>query len=362
MASDVLQRPPAAPGAPPAAPAPAAAPAPVATTGLTRSQKAAAVLLSVGSDAASKVLRHLNEAEVEQVALEVATLGDVGPETMKGVLEEFRTEAVAHAHLVSGGEHHARALLRQVHGSKGDEIIDRLLATVQTAPFYFLRLHDPVEVVQHLRDEHPQTLALILAHLPSKFAAQILAGLEPDVQADVARRVATLERTSPEVVTRVEAALEDRLGVYAHGSRDTRGGVKELAALLNQSDRGTERAILGELEATDPELAEEVRSLMFVFEDIVTLDDRSVQELLRQVDMRQLAHALKGVRADVKEVVERNLSQRARETLAEEIDVLGPVRVADVEQAQTEIVRHIRRLEEEGTIVINRGNDGEFVE
>lgn len=330
--------------------------------GLTRSQKAAAVLLSVGSDVASLVMRHLSEAEVEQLALEVATLGDVGADVMTDVLEEFRTEAQAHAHLVTGGEQHARDLLRRLHGTKADEIIDRLLASVQTAPFHFLRMHDAAEVVQQLRDEHPQTLALILAHLPSKFGAQILAGLDPEVQADVARRVATLERTSPEVVSRVEAALEERFGSFTQGAHDSRGGVKELAALLNQSDRGTERAILGELESSDPDLAEEVRSLMFVFEDIVTLDDRAVQELLRQVDMRQLAHALKGVRADVRETVERNLSQRAQETLAEEIEVLGPVRVAEVEQAQTEIVRHIRRLEEEGTIVISRGNDGEFVE
>lgn len=345
MASDVLQQ----PGA-------------VAAAALSRGQKAAAVLLAVGSDAASKVMRHMSEGEVEQLALEVATLGNINADLMTGVLEEFRAEALAHAHLVSGGEQQARDLLRRLRGSEGDEIVDRLLASVQTAPFHFLRMHEPAEVVQHLRDEHPQTLALILAHLPTKFAAAVLAGLEPEVQADVARRVATLERTAPEVVTRVEAALEERFGGYAQRRRDSRGGVKELAALLNHSDRTTERAILGDLEQTDPVLAEEVRALMFVFEDIVTLDDRAVQELLRQVDMRQLALALKGVRADVREVVERNLSERARETLAEEVEVLGPVRVVEVEEAQTEIVRRVRQLEEEGTIIISRGNDGEFVE
>jgi len=328
----------------------------------TRAQKAAAVLLAVGPDAAAGVLGHLSEAEVEQVALEVATLGDVAGDEVQAILEEFYAEAIAHQHLVSGGERHAREMLRRLRGAEGDDIVDRLLATVQTTPFQFLRVHEPVEVLRHLRDEHPQTLALILAHLPARFAAQILGGLEPEVQAEVAMRVANLDATSPEVVARVEAALRERLGSLERSRLDERGGVRELAALLNHSDRGTERAILGNLESADPELAEEVRALMFVFEDIVTLDDRAVQQVLRQVDVKRLALALKGVSSDVRETVLRNLSERARESLVEESELLGPTRVREVEEAQSEVVRIIRRLDEAGAIVINRGNDGELIE
>lgn len=329
---------------------------------LTRSQKAAAVLLSVGPESASKVLEHLSQSEVEQITLEIATLGDVQSERLEGILKEFYEEAVAHQHLVSGGERNARELLRALRGADGDDIVDRLLATVQTSPFQFLRLHEPAEVTQQLRDEHPQTIALVIAHLPTKFGAQVLAGLDPDVQTDVAYRLATLERTSPEVVERVETALRDRLGAIARApDTDERGGVRELASLLNHSDRATERSILGTLENEDPELAEEVRALMFVFEDLTTLDDRSIQEVLRQIETKVLATALKGVSGEVRATIERNLSERAGQSLREEIEYMGPTRLRDVEDAQTEVVRQIRRLEEEGVIVITRG-DGEFVE
>lgn len=334
----------------------------VAGRQLSRAQKAAAVLLAVGPETAAKVLSHLSEREVEQVALEIATLGQVAPEQMHSVLNEFVEEAIAHAHLVNGGEEQAREMLRRLHGKEGDEIVDRLLATVHVTPFAFLRQHEPNEVIVHVRDEHPQTIALILAHVPTKFSSQVLAGLEPELQAEVALRIAMMERTDPAVVAQVEAALRERLGGTSRSDdRDERGGVKELAAMLNNSDRGTERAILSSLEANDPELAEEVRALMFVFEDIVTLDDRAIQEVLRTVDARQLAVALKGVRADVNEAVVRNLSERAQQALAEEVQLLGPVRTRDVEAAQTEVVRQVRRLEDEGTIVINRG-DGDFIE
>ena len=330
---------------------------------LTRAQKAAAVLLAVGADNATQVLKHLSETEVEQVTFEIATMRKLSPEALAGVLTEFRMEVEAQRHLVSGGEHLARDLLRRIHGSDADQIVDRLLASVQTAPFHFLRLYEPPEVVQHLRDEHPQTIALVLAHLPTRFASQLLAGLTPDLQADVARRIATLDRTSPEVIAQVEAALQQRLGTVEHrGSTTGRGGIKELATILNQSDRTTERAILGELETSDPELAEEVRALMFVFEDIVTLDDRAVQEVLRHVDVKRLALALKGVAPPVNEIITRNMSERARENLLEEIDLLGAVRIREVEEAQTEIVRQIRLLDEQGTIVIARSGEGEFVE
>lgn len=329
---------------------------------LTRAQKAAAVLASVGSSAAAQVLQHLSQPEVEQVAFEIAMLDQLPSAALQDVLSEFHAEAEAHRHLVTGGEQVTREILRRVHGPEGDEIVDRLLASVQSAPFHFLRMHEPAEIVQHLREEHPQTVAVVLAHLPTRFASELLGGFTPRTQADVARRIAVLDRISPEVVAAVEDTLRRRLGTVQRRSTIGRGGVKELANILNQTDRTTERAILGELETSDPLLAEEVRALMFVFEDIVSLDDRAVQAVLPTVESDTLALALKGVADPVLDAVARNLSERARETLLEELDLLGAVRVEDVEQAQTEVVRQIRRLDEEGVIMIARGREGDFIE
>lgn len=326
---------------------------------LGRSQKAAAILLAVGADRAAGVLSYLDEDEVEQLTVEIAQLGSVPPHQLDAILEEFHTEATAHQHLISGGERHARDMLRKLHGDEGDEIVDRLLATTTAAPFHFLRLHEPAEVLQHLRDEHPQTIALVLAHLPPRLGASLLAGLDPSMQADVASRLATLERADPQVVQHVEAALLERLGEVRRRS-GRRDGVKELADLLNQVDRTTERTILGQLDASDPALAERVRALMFVFEDLATVDDRALQEVLRQIEPQRLAVALKGVSAELLAIVQRNLSERARITLTEELDLLGQVRLKDVEDAQSEIVRTVHELEKEGTIQLARGQE-EFV-
>lgn len=329
---------------------------------LTRAQQAAAVVLAVGPEHANGVLDRMPEADVERIALEVATLGDVHPDQVLWILESFHTEAQAHRHLIQGGEEHARELLRHWRGGDAEDVIDRLLATVRTSPFQFLRLHPPQEIVQHLQDEHPQTLALVLAHLPTRLGAQILAALEPGLQGEVALRVATMEVTAPEVVARVEDALQARLGTRSPVDETRQGGgARDLANMLNSSDRDTEQAVLGSIEAADPDLAEEVRNLMFVFEDITTLEDRAVQEVMRQVEPTQLAVALKGVGDDTRDVVLRNLSERAREALTEEIDLLGPTRLRDVEAAQTEIVRTIRGLEAAGQIVVRRGDDEELV-
>jgi flagellar motor switch protein FliG len=326
---------------------------------LNRAQKAAAIMVAVGTERAAKVLRHLTEDEIEQLTVQIATLGDVTPPELDAIMHEFCTEAYAHQQLISGGESQARELMRKIHGDQADEMVDRWLASTTAAPFHFLRLHEPAEVLQHLRDEHPQTIAVVLAHLPARLGAHLISGLDPDVQASVAARLASLERADPEVVARVEAALKDRLGEVRRrtGRRD---GVKELADLLNQVDRSTERAILAELEADDPELAERVRALMFVFEDLITLDDRALQEVLRQIEPQRLAIALKGVGQELRETIERNLSERARTTIAEEMDLMGQVRVRDVEEAQSEIVRKVHELEKEGVIVVSRSQE-EFV-
>ena len=327
---------------------------------MNRSQKAAAILLSVGPEIASKVLAHLDEEEVEQVTVEIATLGDIPSTQLENILYEFQAEAQAHKHLISGGEKHARELMRRIHGVDADDVVDRLLATTHAQPFHFVRMHEPAEVLQHLRDEHPQTIALVLAHLPARLGATLLAGLEPSIQTSVATRLATLERADPAVVKRVEEALRARLGEVRRRS-GRRDGVKELADLLNQTDRSTERIILAELEAKDPALAERVRALMFVFEDLITLDDRSLQEVLRQVEPARLAVAFKGIAADLRDALEKNLSERARTTIAEEMDLMGSVRLSEVEEAQSEIVRVVHELEKEGLITMARGGEEQFV-
>ena len=327
---------------------------------MNRSQKAAAVMLAVGPEIAATVLAHLDQDEVEQIAVEIATLGDISANQLENILAEFQTEAQAHQHLISGGEKHARELMRRVHGSHADEVVDRLLATTHSQPFHFVRLHEPAEVLQHLREEHPQTIALVLAHLPPRLGAALLAGFEPSVQTSVATRLATLERADPAVVKRVEESLRSRLGEVRRRS-GRRDGVKELADLLNQTDRSTERIILGELEAKDPALAERVRALMFVFEDLVSLDDRSLQEVLRQVEPARLAVAFKGITSELRDALEGNLSERARTTITEEMDLMGPVRLSEVEEAQSEIVRIVHELEKEGLITLTRGGEEQFV-
>lgn len=331
----------------------------MSVTQLSRAQKAAAVLVAMGPEAASRVMSFMTEAEQEQVALEVATLGQVRAEDASRIMQEFHAEAVAHQYIIKGGVDYARDLLRRTHGGEADTIIERLLAAVSVAPFAFLRQRDPAQLVQYLQEEHPQTVALILAHLAPHHAAGIMAGLPEHVQREVAFRLATMESTSPDVIQQVEQALQARFGsVRGREELSKKGGVKDLASILNSSDRQTERLILTGLEATDPDIAEEVRSLMFVFEDITQLDDRAVQEVLREVDASTLALAMKGVSEIVSDKILGNVSQRAAEALREELEVLGAVRVRDVETAQSEIVRHIRRLEEEGRIIVKRGGDG----
>lgn len=326
---------------------------------LSRAQKAAAVLVAIGPEAASRVMAFLTDTEQEQVALEVATLGQVRAEDAQNILKEFHAEAVAHQFILKGGVDFARDLLRRTHGAEADAIIERLLAAVSVSPFAFLRQRDPAQLVQYLQEEHPQTVALILAHLPPGHSSRVIAGLPEHVQREVAFRLATMESTTPDVIAQVEQALQARFGsVRGREELSKKGGVKDLAAILNSSDRQTERLILSGLEATDPDLAEEVRSLMFVFEDIVGLDDRAVQEVLREVDASTLALAMKGVGDSVSDKILTNVSQRAAEALREELEVLGAVRVRDVEAAQSEIVRHIRRLEEEGRIIVKRGGEG----
>ena len=331
---------------------------------LTGPQKAAVLLMQMGTDRAAKVLKTLRETEVEKIMAEITQLRSVDATVVDDVFKEFREIQNSRALTLSGGLDFAREVLEEGLGAvKAHEILDRLSVTLTDTPFDFLRRADPRQVLSFLQDEHPQTIALVLAYMHPEPAALVLSGLADELQADVAHRVALMDRTSPEVVKQVESVLERKLSTVLQSSDfSTAGGVQPLVDILNRSDRSTERLILEGLERNDPELADQVRSRMFVFEDVVLLDDRSVQLVLREVDPKDLALALKGVRDDVREKILRNISERAAVNLVEEIDMLGPVRMKAVEEAQGGIVRVIRRLEEAGQIVVSRGGADEFVE
>lgn len=327
--------------------------------GFSGVQKAAVLVMQVGKERAAAILRQLREQEISEIMAEVARLQDLETEEIEEVLTEFRDTYLARSHIARGGYETARELLEaSVGGEKAEEILGTLGVTLVAAPFEFLRRADSRQVLSYLQDEHPQTIALVLAHMNASSGAMVLGALAEDLQRDVAERIAKMDRTSPEVIEHVEAILERKLStVIQQSDYSTAGGIQSLVDILNNSDRATERLILEGLEHNDPTVADEVRSRMFVFEDIVTLDDRSIQLVLRSVDAKELAVALKGVDQKVRDKIMNNLSERAAANLGEEIDLLGPVKLKTVEESQAAVVRVIRTLEESGQIVMSRGND-----
>ena len=331
---------------------------------LSGAQKAAVLLVQLGKDRGVKLLRSMREKDVEKIMAEVAQLESLDPKVVDQVLDEFKQMATAKMYVGQGGVSYAKDLLEASVGAhKAHEILERLTVASSDIPFEFLRRADPRQIITYLQEEHPQTIALVLAHIDPEQAALVLSGLPDAMQTDVAHRIGKMERTSPEVIKQVEMVLERKLSSFIQSSDySSVGGVQALVDLLNRSDRPTEKLILESLEQNDPELAEEVRAQLFVFEDIVTLDDRAVQLVLREVDNKQLAISLKGARSDVRDKIMKNMSERAAENLADEIEVLGPVRMKTVGEAQANIVRIIRTLEESGQIAISRGGGGdEFV-
>lgn len=335
-----------------------------ATKALSGTQKAAILLLQLGMERSALVLRSLRETEVAEIMAEVARLRSVDEDMVEQVVTEFNGIAESHGYVRSGGIELARTLLEESLGEvKANEILERLSNQMIEIPFEFLRKADSRQVLSFLQDEHPGTIALVLAYMPPGGAAMVMSGLSEALQKEVALRLATMERTSPEVIEDIEKVLERKLSsVLAPTELTAAGGVQSLVDIINQADRATERLILEGLEQDDEELADEVRQRMFVFEDIGDLDDRSVQLILRQVDGKDLAVALKGVRVDVRDKITRNMSQRAGQNLLEEIELLGPVRLSTVEESQGAIVRVIRALEESGQLVLTRAGGGdEFV-
>lgn len=343
--------------------APPPAPAPDPLLGLTGRQKAAVLVLQLGRNESARVLGELSETELEDLSAEIARMGSVPPEVCAAVLGEFAAQLASGGATTRGGLQLARDLLLATVGAdRAEEMLDRLSQSFVELPFAFMQNLDARQIVSFLSDEHPQTVALVLAHLPAGPAAAVLAGLGRELQADVAHRIAVMDRTSPELIRQVESALERRLSSLGVASDlSAVGGLRPLVDIINRADRGTERLILEGLEQRDPELAEQVRAQMFMFEDLAGLDDRAIQLVLREVQVTDLATALKGVTDKVRARIQQNMSERAALTLAEEIEMLGPVRVHVVEEAQAGIVRIIRQLEETGQIVVGRGDEDAFV-
>jgi len=329
---------------------------------LTGRQKAAIFLVSLGSDVSSEIFKHLREDEIEQLTFEIARLDKIEPEDRDRVLQEFQEMMMAQEFISNGGIDYARDVLERALGTqKAIDIVNRLTSSLQVRPFDFIRRTDPSHLLNFTQGEHPQTIALILAYLDPQKAAQILSGLSHQIQADVARRIAQMDRTSPDVLREVERVLERKLSTLASEDFTSAGGIDSIVEVLNNVDRGTEKIIIEALEEEDPELAEEIKKRMFVFEDIVLLDDRSIQKVLREVDTQDLAKALKGVDAEVQEKIFRNMSKRASSLLREDMDFMGPIRLRDVEESQQKIVNIIRKLEEAGDIIVARAGEEELV-
>jgi flagellar motor switch protein FliG len=327
-------------------------------------RKAAVLMVQLGKERSAAVLSAMREGEVEEITAEIARLDAIDAATAQRVMEEFEEIVVAHRYYSRGGLSFAREVLEASMGAdKARDILERLNASLTEMPFQFLRRADARQIITFLQDEHPQTIALVLSHMGSEQAAIVLGGLAPELQAEVAHRIAIMDRTSPENVKLVEEIFEKKLStILSQSESSTVGGLTPLVDIINRSDRTTERLILESLEQRDRDLADLVRAQMFMFDDILSLDDKAVQQVLRQVEVSDLATALKGVRDEVRQKVMKNMSERAAENLEEEISLLGPVRLKTVEEAQAKVVHVIRQLEESGQIVIQRGSDDEYVE
>ncbi len=324
--------------------------------------KAAILLVSLGPENSAAVFKHLREEEIEDLTLEIAALRRINPEVRDGIMEEFYDLMMAREYLEHGGIDYARELLEKALGkNKAEDIIGRLTASLQVRPFDFARKTDAGQLLNFIQNEHPQTISLVLAYLHPEQAGMILSSLPPELQVDVAKRLATMDRTTPEVLQEIESTLEKRLSAFVSDDYTLAGGVDAAVDILNMVDRSTEKVIIDSLEEEEPELAEEIRKRMFVFEDIVTLDDRSIQKILREVDSKDLALALKTASQEVSSRIYKNMSKRASEMLKEDIEFMGPARLRDIEQTQQQIVATIRRLEDTGEIVIARGGEDEII-
>jgi flagellar motor switch protein FliG len=329
---------------------------------LTGKQKAAILLITLGPEVSAHVFKHLRDEEIEQLTLEIANVRKVDAEEKEAIMREFHEICLAQEYILEGGIAYAKEVLEKALGpQRAIDILNRLTATLQVRPFDFARKADPSQIFNFIQNENTQTIALVLSYLSPDQASVILSSLPQDKQADVARRIALMDSTSPEVISQVERVLEQKLSSTVTQDYTSAGGIEAIVQILNGVDRSTERTILDALEIQDPELAEEIKKRMFVFEDIVNLDNRSIQRIIRDIENTDLMLALKVASEEVREVIFRNMSKRMAETFKEEMEYMGPVRLRSVEEAQTRIVATIRRLEEMGEIIIARGGGDDII-
>lgn len=330
---------------------------------INSSQKAAMVLLAMGVQNASQIMKNLNEHEVEKITLEIARLRDVPAETIGGVIEEYYEMMMANDYIIQGGIGYAKKVLENAWGhQKADDVLKRVEASTEVSAFYLLQTVDDKQLLNFLQNEHPQTTALILANLKSGQAAAILSELPQENQIDIAYRLATMEKTSPELIEDIETVLRDQIGAVFGGGLSHSGGAKSVAEILNSTSRAAEKNILSALRERNPELAEEITSLMFIFEDILMIQDNEIQKIVKEIDSKVLALSLKATSDQLKEKILNNMSERAAEMLQDELQYLKNVRVKDVEDAQKQILDVVRKLEESGEIVTSRGEEDEYIE
>lgn len=325
--------------------------------------KAAILLLSVETEAASALLKQLDQDTLEDVTRELASLGEVPAEIRSRVIEEFYATSLAQQYVNDGGLEYARILLMESLDPKlAEKIISKIHTHVQKTPFSFLQKAESENLLTFIQDEHPQTIALILCHLPHFKAAETLSGFPLQKQIEVVKRIAYMEQTNPEVIREVERGLESRLSTMLMQSSEKAGGVPTVAEILNLADRATEKSIMEALEGEDPDVVEQIRRLMFVFEDILLVNDKGIQSVLKEVDNDEIALALKTASDELKQKIFTNMSERAAQLIKEEMEYMGPVRVSDVETTQQRIVDIVRRLEEAGEIIISgRGAESEMI-
>jgi flagellar motor switch protein FliG len=329
---------------------------------ITGIQKAAILLISLGPERSASIFKHLKEEEIETMTLEIANTRSISPAIKEQVMDEFYEICLAQQYIAEGGIAYAKELLEKALGpEKARDVIGKLTASLQVRPFEFVRKTDASQLLNFIQDEHPQTIALILSYLSPSQASTIISSLAPDKQADVAKRIAQMDRTSPDVIKEVEKVLERKLASLVNQDYTIVGGVDSIVEILNTVDRGTEKHIMETLEIEEPELADEIRRKMFVFEDILSLDDKSIQRVLREVDNNELAVALKGSNEEVQNIIFNNLSKRLASMIREDMEYMGPVRLKDVEEAQQKIVNIIRKLEDSSEIIISRGGGDEII-
>ncbi|NBI07854.1 flagellar motor switch protein FliG [Senegalia massiliensis] len=325
---------------------------------LSGKEKAAILLISLGPEKSAEIFKHLNEEEIEELTLEIANMRKVSPEDKEKTVEDFYQMCLAQEYISEGGINYAKDVLeRALGGQQALNIINKLTTSLQVRPFEFIRKADAGQLLNYIQNEHPQTIALILSYLSPNQSGQILSNLSSNKQSEVAKRIALMDRTSPEIIKEVERILESKFSNMVSQDYTSAGGIESIVSILNSVDRGTEKYIMEELELDDVELSEEIRKRMFVFEDIVNLDSKSIQRFIREIDNSEWSIALKGASEEVKEVIFANMSKRLVEIIKEDMEFMGPVRLKDIEESQQNIVSVIRKLEDAGEIITPRGGD-----